>query len=527
MLFLACVFAGTHGRICDAAQSSYVLAADDCPSAALRTGDRTTNVLMWNVGHAADTTTVWRFVVTGDGRGSSGANQINTNVMSEIAQATVSEGADALLFVGDLVYSGNLAAFQQWTNVMAPVYQAGIGVYPVRGNHDLGSGWTNTFAQYLPANGPSGEVFYTYAATNRSALFVALDQYITPSRINQAWLDALLASNRLPHIFAFGHMPAFKVTHADCLDDYPNERDAFWNALSNAGARVYFCGHDHFYDHARLDDGDGNPNNDLHQMIVGTAGAPLYAAGPYDGANSIWTPVGQFHEAQYGYVLGEVDGPNVTLTWKHRTAPGVYEASETFAYAVPLPGKPGNPNPADGATNVPRHVVLSWTNGGLTTSCDLYFGTNASALVFQTNLDTTAWAAGTQPRGAIRFWRVDARHAAGVTTGGVWRFTVDAGVGVLWNGLDAGGGWTWLDWFGYFAEMDPWIYHLHHGWMCSVGRDTASIWLYTFDLGWLWTSREVYPWLWRHQDSAWLYYWRDSSAPRWFFNWSTLTWEPH
>lgn len=29
--------------------------------------------------------------------------------------------------------------------------------------------------------------------------------------------------------FVFGHEPAFKAFHTDCLDDYVIERDTFWN----------------------------------------------------------------------------------------------------------------------------------------------------------------------------------------------------------------------------------------------------------------------------------------------------------
>ena len=97
----------------------------------------------------------------------------------------------------------------------------------------------------------------------------ALDEYagIAHQRVhyvNQAWLESQLEGNVKPHVFAFGHEPAFRALHYDCLDMHPDRRDAFWNSLKAAGSRAYFCGHDHFYDHARVDDGDGNPNNAVH-----------------------------------------------------------------------------------------------------------------------------------------------------------------------------------------------------------------------------------------------------------------------
>jgi hypothetical protein len=161
--------------------------------------------------------------------------------------------------------------------------------------------------------------------------------------VNQTWLDSQLAANRQPHVFAFGHEPAFQAHHDDCLDEYPDKRDVFWASLESAGARVYFCGHDHFYDHARVNNGDGDPNNDLHQYIIGTAGANFFGwMPPYDGDNSHYTVEQWFHTSNYGYVLVEVDDLEVTLSWMERLmispdAGWGYQANEVWSYTVPPP----------------------------------------------------------------------------------------------------------------------------------------------------------------------------------------------
>jgi hypothetical protein len=92
----------------------------------------------------------------------------------------------------------------------------------------------------------------------------------------------------------------------------------------------------------------------------------------------------------------------------------------------------------------------------------------------------------------------------------------------LWVGsADLGGGWRRLDWFGAFWDPGSgWIYHAEHGWMYALADTTSSIWFYTFDLGWLWSGSWAYPWLWRANDGAWLYYFRDTS-PRAFYNVTT------
>lgn len=293
-----------------------------------------------------------KFMVFGDTRGNSLANQINTNVLAELASVATNEHPAYVLVPGDLVYAGNLSAFQGWSNIMAPVYQAGIPVYPVMGNHNDDSdpnAFLNFFGPTLPANGPPGEIGRTYAVAWPNVLVLTLDTYVNPHRVNTNWVASVLATNARPHVFAMGHDPAFKVNHSDCLDDYPANRDFFWQSLSNAHVRIYFAGHDHFYDHMRLDDGDGNFANDLHQLIVGTGGAPFSAdAYPYNGVNSSWTPVRVLHEQQYGYVMVEIDGYQATVTWHHRTGANAYEATtDVFAYdASPV-------------------IAFTWSNGRL------------------------------------------------------------------------------------------------------------------------------------------------------------------
>jgi hypothetical protein len=294
--------------------------------------------------------TPWKFAVTCDSRGDD--NGVNTTILGELATELVNQGVDFVLFAGDQIsgYSDSQAVLESqlttWRNTMSPVYNAGIPVYGVRGNHEYSNNnsvsipaWNNIFPE-LPDNGPAGEVNLTYSVTHKSTFLIGFDQYIDGQihRINQTWLDNQLAANTQPHIFVFGHEPAFKAQHDDCLDDYPVNRDAFWVSIENAGGRTYFCGHDHFYDHAWVDN-DGDPNNDIHQYIVGTAGAPLRDwSPPYDGNNSYYTVENISHVKQYGYVLGEIDGLDVTLTWMERTGAGTYTAGDTWSYTAALPG---------------------------------------------------------------------------------------------------------------------------------------------------------------------------------------------
>ncbi|MDY6971785.1 MAG: hypothetical protein SV775_05595 [Thermodesulfobacteriota bacterium] len=78
--------------------------------------------------------------------------------------------------------------------------------------------------------------------------------------------------------------------------------------------------------------------------------------------------------------------------------------------------------------------------------------------------------------------------------------------GGLWSGAtDLGDGWKYLDWFGYFwvDEVSQWIYHYLHGWVYPYGEETASIWFYTIDRGWFWTSDLYYPWIYVLYTGVW------------------------
>ncbi len=281
----------------------------------------------------------WKFVVVGDTRSDGANNGVNTAIVGELAHAIVNEGAKFVLVPGDLANSGGVVgAFATWKTAMQPAYSAGIGVYPIRGNHDIESSgyWTGAFGADIPDNGPAGEVNYTYSFSYNNAFIVGLDEYVTPHRVNQTWLNQQFAANAQPHVFVFGHEPAFKVNHTDCLDDYSTNRNTFWNSIAAEGGRTYFAGHDHLYDHARLNDGDGDPSDDVHQYVVGTGGAPFYTSGSYDGVNAPFTPVNILRDiGYYGYALVEINGLNATITYKHRTAADVYTAtSDVFSYTV-------------------------------------------------------------------------------------------------------------------------------------------------------------------------------------------------
>ena len=277
-------------------------------------------------------TTSWRFAVVGDLH----LTATRTTLARELVAGMLADEVELVLLTGDQVSGGDLGEelvrtqLDAFFSVIAPLTRAGIAVHPVRGNRertmtDSVRLWTDAVAGplQLPRDGPPGEVGLTYSVARHNALFLALDVYATPHRVNLAWLDAQLAANDRPHVFVFAHEAAFKTSHSDILDDYPDERNAFWRSLSDAGVRVYLCGHDHHFDVARLDDGDGDPGNDVFQTVVGTGGGSLLSQYAYAGPNEPYLPVPVLHASDHGYLLIELSGTGaqdleVTLTWKMR-----------------------------------------------------------------------------------------------------------------------------------------------------------------------------------------------------------------
>lgn len=302
----------------------------------------------------------WKFAVVGDSRGDgviTSTAWVNTNVLQAVACGITNDRAEFVLFAGDMIHGSNTpsctnlaAQYAVWSNAFSPVYTARIPVYPIRGNHEMngdpdGSIYTSIFGSTVPDNGPEGETGKTYSFSHNNTLIIGLDQYQSPHRVNQAWLDSQLASNHFPHVFVFGHEPAVQVSHSDCLASENASRDLFLKSITEAGCRIYFCGHDHFYNRARL-----MPRNGINimQAVSGTCGAPYYTWDGIYGKNyGEENMASNCYYSAYtnGYVLVTVSNFNVTMEWKGSTNPfdlaqgrlTTWETYDTYCYQITNP----------------------------------------------------------------------------------------------------------------------------------------------------------------------------------------------
>lgn len=145
--------------------------------------------------------------------------------------------------------------------------------YPVVGNHEAETPadmiWIrNEFASlpYLVNSGPPGSVETTYSFDYGNAHFVAINEYydgesdtgtdgdVVPAL--REWLQADLMANTRKWVFVLGHEPAYPqpdmhwgdARHVgDSLDQYPENRDAFWGMLQSHYVATYLTAHSHRY----------------------------------------------------------------------------------------------------------------------------------------------------------------------------------------------------------------------------------------------------------------------------------------
>jgi hypothetical protein len=183
---------------------------------------------------------------------------------------------DFMISAGDL--DPDLGVYSLITEHIGPAYTW----YPVVGNHDAETPedmvWLrnyNSGGTALPNivnSGPAGSGETMYSFDYENAHFVVLNVYYdgvsdtgTDGDITDAthsWLVSDLTANTLPVVFVIGHEPAFpqpdvesgRVRHVgDSLDQYPANRDRFWDTLGDYGVTGYICGHNHNHSIVEID----------------------------------------------------------------------------------------------------------------------------------------------------------------------------------------------------------------------------------------------------------------------------------
>lgn len=77
------------------------------------------------------------------------------------------------------------------------------------------------------------------------------------------------------------------------------------------------------------------------------------------------------------------------------------------------------------------------------------------------------------------------------------------------------------------TEKYPWVYSTNHGWEYMYGifnPKNADDWLYDYNLGWLWTDRNLYPTFWSSEQGYLYYNNTTETGLRWFYRYADAKW---
>lgn len=297
--------------------------------------------------------TAWQFGVMADTQwktgGSAGGepNSCAASVIDALNEQFIQHDCKFVIQVGDLVdresVSGvrTLPTREEHTQAL---YNAGIGFFPLRGNHEASATAAREMPDLFPqmlGNGPNlfdatnfqspdiaGLNGLTYAFDHENIRCVMIDQFVradgsnfdgTSSYNNNAldqveWVDEMLSSNLSGnHAFVFAHKNLIGQNHKDNLfgrdlTSNPEKRDEFISSLCNNGVRYYLGGHDHMHHRSLVTTGNGYSS--VGQIICSSNSYKFYTPRPGDDGRE--TPLD--HELwTIGYYIFTIDGPRVTV----------------------------------------------------------------------------------------------------------------------------------------------------------------------------------------------------------------------
>ncbi len=316
-------------------------------------------------GGGSTAASTYRFVWIADSRGTEQGDPVDTPVLTAIIAAVgkLSPAPAFVMFGGDMSFRGYIGTsytYQAWTDLFAPLTNAGIPLYTALGNHELYREHQQGFflanqQEYQrefstnPDNGPAGydNLVYSFTSPDGNSFFAVLDPYYLtgdtdPSGLGghidaaqMSWLTAQVAATHATHKFLFIHTPYYY------MNEDPSEPSAadtsytnLWAFLDANRFDVYACGHSHLFSRKTIDasvapEPQVSPpvtwHNGVVQLLNGAAGA-----GPGTGPterDASWN----VHNAPQTYYFSvfDVAGPTVTVN-SYAGDTGAYSVIDSF-----------------------------------------------------------------------------------------------------------------------------------------------------------------------------------------------------
>jgi len=341
----------------------------------------------WSFGVMADT----QWTVADDGQN---PNSVAVGIINQLNAEFIRKNVKFVVQVGDLTDNGSSVALQTTARYRQALYNAGIGFFPLRGNHESSQVAANEFIRVFPqtANGAQnnlpadvlalttaddartlpvakiGSTFtigtsfsspaanlagLTYAFDYNNVRVVMLDQF-TPTDgaantldAQQAWIGTTLAGKPGGgHAFVFGHKGLITANHVDSLfgadpSQDPAGQNAFITSLAGNGVRYYVGGHDHVHNRSIVTTTTGSAA--VQDIICASDSTKFYIpANPSNDTKYNVPAFGRTRETPLvqevntiGYYIYTVDGPKVTVDYYSAVVNPAYSSGEYLLATTP------------------------------------------------------------------------------------------------------------------------------------------------------------------------------------------------
>jgi hypothetical protein len=126
------------------------------------------------------------------------------------------------------------------------------------------------------------------------------------------------------------------------------------------------------------------------------------------------------------------------------------------------------------------------------------------------------------------FYRAFATNTEGTSLGSVETFTTTAyPLSPSWVDAKPGtaNNWWTSPWFGnFYLNANGWTRHEKLGWVFPMESPSAGLWLWKQGMGWLWTDREIYPFLYDNRGGGWLYFFGQHEGTKLFYDYLRKKW---
>ena len=318
----------------------------------------------------------WKFGVMGDTQWTtSDPNNANPytvpeSIINQINQQFIDAGVKFVIQVGDLTDDGNDISETTRAAAAQALIDAGIGFFPMRGNHET-YGTNNSYGIpifqhnypqtqtgiFTRSNGRkfklgsdfSSPLIHTdltgmsysfdYGTVGNDVRFVIIDTWATPSKVDnnadgyaygytvddqQSWISNQLntSTRGTKHSFVFAHQPLIAESHQDTMfsgytNANPDWQNTFFASLLDNGVKYFMSGHDHIHQRSIIASPDGK--SQVEEIISASNSSKFYT--PRDLADAKWfgqksreTCISQ-ERYTVGYYIYTVDGPCVTVDY--------------------------------------------------------------------------------------------------------------------------------------------------------------------------------------------------------------------